>query len=102
VKTKTTEIKTPLNEFAVLMFLKNRNSTHREKALLIEKTEEWALLEINELSTAKLCPNNAENNSIMRINLKPTLKTSSVLTVSPDEIINSNCYIVGFNTSEFG
>lgn len=95
INEKTNE---PLREFAVLLSIKNNR--RREKAQLLHKTENWALLEIPEISTAKLCPNDPQPKHVLRLNLKPNFKTSSILDVSVDEILGSRCYLPGFNTTE--
>jgi hypothetical protein len=88
----------PMREFAIIMSIKSNR--HKERAFLLHKTENWALLEIPEINITKLCPLNPEPKHVLRLNLKPNLKGSSVLSVPHEEIIGSRCYLSGFNTTE--
>lgn len=90
----------PLDEFAVSLNI--HGNARREKARLLKKTDQWAVLEFHEINTARLCPRNFYMKNVLRINLRPSLKESSVVKVSPDEIMNSMCYMIGFKTQEKG
>ncbi|KAI6191869.1 Peptidase S1 domain-containing protein [Aphelenchoides bicaudatus] len=87
----------PMREFSTVLSISG--SRHHEKAQLLEVNDSWALLEIRELSLIKLCPDDQPRH-VLPINLKPTLNGSSIVNVPVDEIINSRCFLAGFNTTD--
>ncbi|KAI6221401.1 Peptidase S1 domain-containing protein [Aphelenchoides fujianensis] len=88
----------PAKEINVLLNV--RNSSRRELAILLDRNERWAALKIPPIDVRKICPTPPEPRGILRLNLRPSLSTSSLLEVSVDEILNSRCYLVGFETAE--
>jgi hypothetical protein len=90
----------PMKEFAVSLSIKEKS--HHSSAFLVDKTDQWALLKIAQSYDEHVCPKETNTKSVVRLNLKPTLKASSIFSITPEEIIGSRCFLVGFNTTDKG
>ncbi|CAD5233248.1 unnamed protein product [Bursaphelenchus xylophilus] len=87
-----------LEEFAVITLIKKHK--RRLYGLLVEKTEKWAVLRIDTVPTDKLCPPAPQPPRVLRLNQKPSLKSSSTFYVPISQILKSKCYLLGFKTED--
>ncbi|KAI6173632.1 Peptidase S1 domain-containing protein [Aphelenchoides besseyi] len=74
------------------VFLNVRNSSRRELAVMLDRDDRWAALKIAPVDIEKLCPPSPEVKAIKRLNLNPNLQETSLVEVSPEEIMTEEFF----------
>lgn len=87
-----------LEEFTVVIQIKHHKRRHL--AMLVQKTETWAVLRMETIPTEKLCPPSPQPKKVVRMNFSPSLHEASQVDLTADEVLDSKCYLFGFKTED--
>jgi len=72
------------------------------EAKLLKRSEDWALLRIHKQNITEMCPGNPAPKWVSRLNFSPSLTNPSLDSVNPSNFGDSNCFMIGFQTTDQG